>query len=679
MAGPWEDYAQAKPQDASAPWLDYQQPAAPATATTQPETQPYQRQSLTERIMNLPVRAAEWMYEHPKEVAATGIETGAQIAGGLAGGVAGAFTAPVTGPVGAFTGAVSGGVAGGTAGRQLTEALGLREEQPILTSAKQALVGEVVPRVVFGGAPMVWRGLTSLTPTARATQRAAELARTAAGAQLPAIQAANIAQPNVLASQAAAGVPSTQGYQGLLRIGETVHPNMPAQAVREATATAHANELNALSGGATEAERIAARNKAKDDLNELTTPIRESALEAAGRTTKVMTQLEQQAAGARKTAAEKVAEVRKFESLADQAEAWAKDWAPGGKREAGALRGPTEYTYPGGELAPRARAASEAAASESLGQGQLARVSEAALENLKAQGLKPLRTDTLINGIQARLKDPEIATNKKLSDALSYVSDMLKDWTAKGGIISPEALYAIRKNGVNSAIDSVAGDLAPEAKKALMSKVMSGLKPSIDAAIKDAGGVEWQKYLDTFAQGRANIDKQELYGKLASLYQKGDNASKKAFISLIDGNNPKAINKLFGYGTYDIKEVLGDAYPKMAEMANYLKSEFAISKAAKEGAPSIGKITADKGGIINTLANLVSTKVPLTNKLLEGVQGSVSKNTLNVLQNAVLSGKNMNQLLNTAPYSVKAELARAIQGNPLMGGLTTAALNQGQQ
>lgn len=601
-----------------------------------------------------------------KEATATGIETGLQVGGGL-------LSKRI--PFGQKLLPILAGASGYTTGRQLTTALGLREPEPVLTSAGVGLTTELIPRAVIGGTTLAGRTVLAARDP---VQRAAQWAREAAGSQLPAIQAANLAQPNVLASQAAAGVPSAQGYQALLRTGEAINPNLPAQAVREATATAHANELNALSGGATEAERIAARNKAKDDLNALTTPMRESALEAAGRTTKVMTQLEQQAAGAREAAAGKVADVRKFESLADQAEEWAKDWAPGGKREAGALRGPTEYTYPG-ELAGRARTASEAAASESLGQGQLARVSEAALENLKAQGLKPLRTDTLINGIQARLKDPEIATNKKLSDALSYVSDMLKDWTAKGGIISPEALYAIRKNGVNSAIDSVAGDLEPEAKKALISKVMSGLKPSIDAAIKDAGGADWQKYLDTFAQGRFNIDKQELYGKLASLYQKGDTASKKAFISLIDGNNPKAVNKLFGYGTYDIKEVLGDAYPKMAEMANYLKSEFAVAKAAKEGSASVGKITADKGGVINTLANLMQAKVPLTNKLVEGLQGSVSKNAMDVLQNAVLSGKNMNQLLNTAPYSVKTELARAIQGNPLLGGVTTATLNQGQQ
>jgi len=654
------------------------------TETTTPPDQPYQRKSLTETIMNLPVRAAQWMYEHPKETAATGIEAASQIVGGAGGGVLGALTAPVTGPFGAVGGAISGGVAGGTAGRQLTEALGLREEQPILTSAGEALVGEVVPRAVFGGVPMVWRGLTSLTPAARATQRAAQLSRSAAGAQLPAIQAANLAQPNVLASQAAADVTTyAPEYQSMLKMAETTAQGAPAKQVRDVVTTANRNELNTLSGGASETERIAARKKAKDDLNELTTPIRESALEAAGRTTKVMTQLEQQAAGAREAAAGKVADVRKFESLADQAEAWAKDWAPGGKREAGALRGPTGYTYPG-ELAGRARTASEASALESLGQGQFARVSEAALANLKARGLKPLRPDTLISGIDARLKDPEIATNKSLSDSLKYVKDMLNEFTSKGGVIAPEALYAIRKNGINSAIETAAKDLDPNAKKALAAQVMTSLKPSIDAAIKDAGGLEWQKYLDTFSQGRFNIDKQELYGKLASLYEKAtgekaSDAAKQQFISLVNGNSPKTVNKVFGHGVYDIKQVLGDEYGKLSQMANNLQSEISIAAQAKEGASALTSLMTPDSGVTNLLTKLVQTKVPLTGKIIEGLEGSVSKSTLKVLQKAALSGKNMNQLLNTAPLNVKNELAKALQSNPLIGGITTATLNQGQQ
>ena len=259
---------------------------------------------------------------------------------------------------------------------------------------------------------------------------------------------------------------------------------------------------------------------------------------------------------------------------------------------------------------------------------------------------------------------------------------MLKDWTSKGGIISPEALYAIRKNGVNSAIESVASDLEPEAKKALMSKVMAGLKPSIDAAIKDAGGVEWQKYLDTFAQGRANIDKQELFGKLASLYEKGvkgSEASKQAFINLVKGNNPKVVNKIFGYGNYDIQGVLGDQYPKIAQMADYLQSEINIANQAKAGVSAFNRLTAGEGGVANTLVNLLTRKVPLSGEVLEGLKGSVSTRALNVLQEAAKSGKSMNELLNTAPVSVKNELAKALRGNPLMGGATNILLNQGQQ
>ena len=71
--------------------------------TTTPPAQPYQRKSLTETIMNLPVRAAQWMYEHPKETAATAIETGAQVGGGILG----LATSPVTGPVTTADGAAS--------------------------------------------------------------------------------------------------------------------------------------------------------------------------------------------------------------------------------------------------------------------------------------------------------------------------------------------------------------------------------------------------------------------------------------------------------------------------------------------------------------------------------------------------------------------------------------------
>ena len=124
---------------------------AALTETTTPPAQPYQRQKLSfsaepattfdAGTAVAPTRQqvtgeAPKDYRKPlssqlsKEAAATGIEAGMQYGGGLLG-------APL-GPAGVF----GGGVGGYTLGRQLTGKLGLREEEPVLTSAGTGLLYE---------------------------------------------------------------------------------------------------------------------------------------------------------------------------------------------------------------------------------------------------------------------------------------------------------------------------------------------------------------------------------------------------------------------------------------------------------------------------------------------------------------------------------------------------------
>ena len=130
--------------------------AAP-TETTTPPAQPYQRQPVdaldaafreespySYRAMQQPKEALK----EAKEAAATVIETGAQIGGSLGGAALAAPSAVFTGPVGPFAGGVAGGISGYTAARQLTGKLGLREEEPVLTSAGTGLLYEVGGRAV---------------------------------------------------------------------------------------------------------------------------------------------------------------------------------------------------------------------------------------------------------------------------------------------------------------------------------------------------------------------------------------------------------------------------------------------------------------------------------------------------------------------------------------------------
>ena len=125
--------------------------AAPAKPTA-PPAQPYQRQPIEaiDAAFSEESPYSAWAAQHPKEAlesakggVATGIEAGAQVLGaGL-----GALTSPVTGPFGA----PAGGILGYTGGRQLTGALGLREPEPVLSSAGTGALYELGGRAVGAG------------------------------------------------------------------------------------------------------------------------------------------------------------------------------------------------------------------------------------------------------------------------------------------------------------------------------------------------------------------------------------------------------------------------------------------------------------------------------------------------------------------------------------------------
>ena len=498
---------------------------------------------------------------------------------------------------------------------------------------------------------------------------------------IAAIQAANAAQPNVLASQAAAALPGQYpAYQALLSAAEAT-PLGEAGAVRAATERRFQDILDRAAGGATEAEQIAARKKADATLQQITTPMREKELATAGETTRQMVGLEQQGITAREAAAQNVANVRKLESLADRADEWARDWAPGGKRQAGAPIPPTEYTYPGGELAPRARAASATEAEQSLAHGQIARESEAALADLQAKGLEPLNTNTLLSSIENTLSKPEVKTNQPLTTALSRVRDMLADGTGKFGVISPDLLYAIRKNGITSVIDELTKGVDIKSKKKFAASVMKQINPMIDEAIVKAGGEGWRDYTRTFAQGKDVINQQKLFGELSKLFK----TNPDAFVKVVKGENTAPVRKIFGNDKFEIKDVLGDRYNQLLEMSDYIQSRAKVSEALGpeyKGGTALSEVMQKSETIPNKLLSLLGGKtVNLSNALIQGLEGNMSLKMKKIINEAAKSGKSMNELLANLPYNQQLELMKAYQATKGMKPIIAAgaAFSEGQQ
>jgi len=544
-----------------------------------------------------------------------------------------------------------------------------------------------VTRGVGAGVGAVRRGVGAVRSALSPEIQAGQLARATLNndpAAIAQVQAANIAQPDVLASQAAAALPKTQpvpAYQALLRTAEKLNPLGKAAVEREAKHDANIAQLDQWAGGATKTEQLATGKAGLEALNKVTTSMSEQELAAAGEANRVLPGLQATAERFGKAAESKVEDVRRFTAAADRANEWARNWAPGGRRQPGAPIPPTKYTYPG-ELAGRAEAVATKSAEDSLLLGQMRRDAEERMASLEAHGLRPLNVDSLTGNLRSMLKEPEIRYNPPLSDGLSRIIDMLQDAKETYGQVTPEVLAAIRKNGTNSVIEKLTQGSDITSKNKFAASMLSKVNPLIDDAIVKAGGTGWTDYLDTYAKGREALNTQTLFGKLSEMYKN----NKKAFVNVVEGNDPELVRETLGGNKLNIKDALGDKYAKVRQMADYIKSEQKITKTAREGGPALTEIMAERNKPMmnQMLSFMLGPKVVLTNALVEGLRGSVNAKVMSRISEAAKSGRSMNDLLNTLPYNERVQVMNAFQKTPggefmlntLGGGATVSA---GQQ
>lgn len=566
-----------------------------------------------------------------------------------------------------------GAIAGGTSA-------GYVNPEDALTGA---LIGGALPTVA---APLglvassIVKGYNALGPGA-AEYRVGQMLREAAGSRLPGIRAAQGASPNQLASIASAE-PSTPAYQALLRVGEKADVEgtrfFADEAAREAERAAAAR----AAGGATQTEARTVRERTKDVLDEITAPMRERDLELAGIGGTRGVALEREVERASAASAAAARDVRRFAatetgqprletgaserpdilgkvperplSVAERAMDWARNWKPstGAGRPAGQPIPPTQATYPG-ELAGRAEQVAEQRAADSLRQGEMRREAEMRLASLKAAGLSPLRPDGVLAGIRKKLSDPNVATNPPLARALTRLDEMLQSWTNDIGIITPEALYAIRKNGVNGVIDDLMPTADVATKKKYAAQIMGELRPLIDDAIEGAGGKGWRDYLRTFESGMNDISRKEVLAKALELYDK----SPDDFARLVTGESPEVVESILGPGKYDIlKELEGQLGP-LDEIVSNIRARATVGLKAEAGVSAATNIIAGSEKTVR-IPNFFSPKVTLTNEMLKGLEGKVSAKALDVLAKASRSGKAANEAMMALP---PADRNQAIQ------------------
>lgn len=533
------------------------------------------------------------------------------------------------------------------------------------------LGGAIAGQLGKGGS-WTWDALTGNL----AKVNAGNMLREAAGDFLPGIQAANAANPNAMASTAAAeaGNPT---YLSVMRIGEVKDPaNTAFYAAQKAAADEQA-VLQRAAGGATQTEARTVRERTKDALDEVTRPMRERPLELAnigGTRGTALTKQAREADAASKLAVE---DVRRFSAASERATELARNWtsSTGAGRPAGMPLPPVGATYPG-ELAQRAEQVAGQRAGQSLAAGEARREAEMRLASLKAAGLKPLTVDSVRSGISRRLADPEVAANPDAVAAFKNLDAMLEGFAGTDGVIRSEAMYAIRKNGINGVIEQLSRGMDPTARKKFAAQVTGEIKPLIDNAIEEAGGKGWTNYLDTYAEGMKDIERKELLGKALSLYE----SSPAQFRKLVEGNDPDTVESILGPGSYDIVQELQGQLGPLQKVVEGIKTRTMVGEKMKAGATAASDILS-KNLMGKRVPNFLSPKIAITNAVLAELEGKVNAKTLKVLIEASQSGRAANEALATLPASERVKLFSMFNKNPTLskwlgaGSAATSATN----
>jgi hypothetical protein len=480
-------------------------------------------------------------------------------------------------------------------------------------AALGATIGGAVP---FAGPALGYVGGKVANMRTMPQNRAANLAQQAAGADLKeVVNALRNAPPGVGVAQTLARF-ENPALQALVRDSLESTPEGAQYLSKLGTMTEKqaVNELAKIAGGVSAAETRATAELAKNNLNVITTPMREASL---GRVN-----------------------LGKF--VADEA----------ASREANDL---AVLMGSGSEIDP-ARFILQATGAEKA---------------LRSVGIKPLEGAPLANQIAAISKNPSFAGNDLVEGSVQRVAEDIARWTSSNGVIDANALEAIRKNAVNAAIAKLRPGADATAQRNLAAGVMSNIKPLIDKAIEDAGGAGWREYLTTHAKGMQKIAEKKLTGEALALFKN----NKNEFVRLVQNESPETVEKFLGPGNYNIALELADStMDVLRKQATGHLDRVAASKQATEGQKALATLVSQNTSMLR-FPNLINAWAAAGNKTISELEKRIGVKTTKTLSDAMQDPQAAANLLESIPASERNKIIQLLN-NPSVLGLKGAAVTR---
>jgi hypothetical protein len=292
---------------------------------------------------------------------------------------------------------------------------------------------------------------------------------------------------------------------------------------------------------------------------------------------------------------------------------------------------------------------------------------ERQIGSLEDYGLRPLDASSITSAIDSKLAAPGLRASLNTVKVLEAVKGDIANLTAKGGGVID--VYTLRKEAINERIMQILGQTDPKISAKVTRKVLEEVRPLIDDAIERAGGTGWRDYLKTYSQNMQAIDQKAMAAQAAKLFKD----SPQEYLRLVRGNNPDAVEAIFGPGSYDIFKEMGSKMPTLEKLATGIETKEAMKEAAAAGAEKFTAIVEDIGRSFPRLPSVLRTDVTIGNVTFNELEKRLNKKVALKLQEGMLSGKTALEMLNTLPASERAGVLRILTDPSRYGKAGAAA------
>jgi hypothetical protein len=173
------------------------------------------------------------------------------------------------------------------------------------------------------------------------------------------------------------------------------------------------------------------------------------------------------------------------------------------------------------------------------------------IDDLAAEGIRPMRAADLIASLQRKMADPEILRGSVEEGAIKGVIRQLEKATDANGMLNPKALGKIRRSGINTLVNQMSVKMGGVPSRTGTPEEAQGtvleLRSLIDNTLRQGGGGDLvDEFLQRSERGYAAVNRGELAGEALRLYK--EDPSGTQFRALVGGDLPKTVGKIMKGG-----------------------------------------------------------------------------------------------------------------------------------